>query len=97
MLFLSEPQVYQCDIDRIMHHLTSQYSFCLNSTDIYEPDLPLTQTKATGGTQLLKWGKVVKVDEDVKGSEVVKVIEKLEVVKKLKLLNYWTSLTSYRG
>ena len=54
MVFLSEPQVFECDIIPIMSHLVKEYCYKLNSQDIHVPDLPLQQSKAHGGT-LVMW------------------------------------------
>ena len=52
LVFLSEPQIYECDIGKIVPFL-SDYSHYLNSPDKYSPDLPLLRSKACGGTMLL--------------------------------------------
>ena len=56
LVFLSETQIYQCDIDHSMRYLEGLYSFSLNSDNLYEPDLPLQRSKAYGGTMVM-WKK----------------------------------------
>ena len=57
LLFLSEPQVYQCDLTSILSQIEPDYCYSLNSEDVYEPDLPMVKSKAKGGTMILwrKW------------------------------------------
>ena len=50
LIFLSEPQIFQCDIKSLFRTLEVQYSYHLNSEDLLQPDLPLEQSKAKGGT-----------------------------------------------
>ena len=52
-IFLSEPQIYKCDVERAMSFLKGEYSYYLNSSDIYDPDLPLIRSKDHGGTMIL--------------------------------------------
>ena len=52
LIFLSEPQVFSCDIDSIVT-IFSSYKFYLNSPDLYDPNLPLTNLRARGGTLAL--------------------------------------------
>ena len=56
LAFLSEPQVYQCDLPNITQYISHDYCFALNSDDIYDPDLPMVSSKALGGTMVL-WRK----------------------------------------
>ena len=53
LIFISEPQIYQNDIDLIMLHLRGEYNFSLNSDDKFDLDLPLVKSKANGGTMIL--------------------------------------------
>ena len=57
LCFLSEPQVFQADIDAILEYVKGEYCHFLNSDDLYYPDLPLTKNKCSGGTLCLwrKW------------------------------------------
>ena len=53
IIFLSEPQCYQCDIQPLYEHFHSSFSFSLNSDDVLCPDLPLDTRKAVGGTMIM--------------------------------------------
>ena len=54
LVFLSEPQIYSCDLDKTMS-IFSNYSVpLLNSADIFDPSLPLEKSRAKGGT-LAMW------------------------------------------
>ena len=50
LAFLSEPQVYQCDISGIAQYIRHDYCYALNSDDLYDPELPLSGNNAKGGT-----------------------------------------------
>ena len=52
-VFISEPQVFQNDIDLLMQPLRGDYSYSLNSADLYDQDLPLVKARAHGGTMIL--------------------------------------------
>ena len=54
LVFLSEPQIFQTDIANQMLLVKHEYCYWLNSEDRLEPDLPLVQSKAVGGT-LAMW------------------------------------------
>ena len=41
LVFLSETQVYQCDLPSIAQYLDYDYCYSLNSDDLYDQDLPL--------------------------------------------------------
>ena len=56
LVFLSEPQAYQCDLPSIIQYIEHDYCYALNSDDLYDPDLPLDNSRAKGGTMLL-WRK----------------------------------------
>ena len=53
---LSEPQIYQCDVDQLLQYLEGDYCWHLNSHDLLDPELPLVKSKAIGGTLML-WMK----------------------------------------
>ena len=53
MIFISEPQIYQCDAIKVMQHLHGQYKYFLNSEDLFDLDLPLLKSKAHGGTMAM--------------------------------------------
>ena len=57
LVFLSEPQVYQTDINQYIKGVQHEYCFWLNSDDLTDPDLPLLKSRAKGGTMALwrKW------------------------------------------
>ena len=50
LVFLSEPQIYGCDIDSITEFFRGEYCYTLNSPDKYDDTLPLHKSKAFGGT-----------------------------------------------
>ena len=50
LVFLSEPQIYQCDVQQTMKYLSGEYCYHLNSVDLYDPELPIVKSKAKGGT-----------------------------------------------
>ena len=52
-IFLSEPQIFSCDVANAMSFLRGEYVYSLNSSDKYEHDLPLLSSKAYGGTMVL--------------------------------------------
>ena len=52
-IFLSEPQIYQNDIEKVMEYLRGEYSYALNSMDKQDPELPLVKSKAIGGSMIL--------------------------------------------
>ena len=56
LVFLSEPQVYQTDINQYTTGIQHEYCYSLNSDDLMDPDLPLVKSRATGGT-LAMWRK----------------------------------------
>ena len=53
LIFISEPQIYQNDVELTMVHLRGEYNFALNSADNYDPELPLVKPRAFGGTMVL--------------------------------------------
>ena len=57
IVFLSEPQAYQCDLPALVQYFKHDYSYFLNSEDLVDPELPLVRSKAKGGTMVLwrKW------------------------------------------
>ena len=56
LVFLSEPQVFQSDIDQFTVGLRHEYCYSLNSDDLYDPELPQIKSRAAGGT-LVMWRK----------------------------------------
>ena len=52
-IFLSEPQIYQNDIDQVLLYLQGEYNYSLNSRDKLDPELPLVKPKAIGGCMIL--------------------------------------------
>ena len=46
LIFLSEPQVFQCDVNAILETVHGQFSYHLNSEDFHQPDLALDHPKA---------------------------------------------------
>ena len=52
-IFLSEPQLYSCDLLHEMSLFKNSYSSCLNSIDLFDNDFPLTRRKTIGGTMVL--------------------------------------------
>ena len=55
MAFLSEIQLFNCDIHPIAEYLES-YEFHINSEDMHSVDLPLNDFRAKGGTMIM-WNK----------------------------------------
>ena len=56
LVFLSESQIFQSDIDAAMVHVQGEYCYYLNSDDSHDPELPLVKNHSLGGTLLL-WAK----------------------------------------
>ena len=54
LIFISEPQIFQSDLQNCMTYFYGDYSSSLNSEDFHNPDLALSKTKAKGGT-LVMW------------------------------------------
>ena len=52
-MFLSEPQIFACDVARVYKVFTGKFNYFLNSEDNYDLDLPLVKLKAKGGTMAL--------------------------------------------
>ena len=50
LLFLSEPQIFQSDLQNLTRYFKGEYTTVLNSEDLHNPDLMLTSTRAKGGT-----------------------------------------------
>ena len=50
MAFISEPQVYQADINSYMDYIKAEYCYFLNSEDLHNSDIPMITSHATGGT-----------------------------------------------
>ena len=53
LIFLSEPQCFQCDILAQFDLFSGSFSYHLNSEDVLCPDLPLDTRKALGGTMVM--------------------------------------------
>ena len=56
IVHLSEPQTYQGDIAPYLASVCGEYSYYLNSDDLYDLDLPFEKSRAVGGT-LCMWKK----------------------------------------
>ena len=52
IIFLSEPQIFDCDVGQVTALLSNEYTFILNSADKFDLDLPLLKSKAHGGTMI---------------------------------------------
>ena len=52
-VFLGEPQIFAHDVELVMKYLRGEYCYSLNSLDKYDLELPLTQSRAHGGTMVL--------------------------------------------
>ena len=50
LVFISEPMIFQHDIDLDMMPLRGEYNFSVNSADKFDPELPLVRSRAHGGT-----------------------------------------------
>ena len=55
-IFLSEPQLFSCDLPQVLKYFSGEYCSSLNSDDCFDPELPLVSRKAHGGTMAL-WRK----------------------------------------
>ena len=53
LIFLSEPWLFQSDLHLATDLMRPAYKMFLNSDDLYDPDLPLMQTRAHSGTLTL--------------------------------------------
>ena len=58
LIFLSEPQLFQCDARLALAPLLPTYCYKLNSQDSYYPELALEQRQAHGGT-LAMWNSAL--------------------------------------
>jgi hypothetical protein len=47
LIFLSEPQIFQHDLDLLMMPLKGDYNFAVNSSDKFDPELPLVKSRST--------------------------------------------------
>ena len=54
LVFISEPQIFQSELQHCMNYFSGEYSSSLNSEDFHNPELALFKTKAKGGT-LVMW------------------------------------------
>ena len=53
LIFLSEPQMFQCDVSQFSSMFHGRFCSHLNSEDSFCPELPLAARKAKGGTMAL--------------------------------------------
>ena len=53
LVFISEPQTYQMDIQHQMYYFHDQYKYFLNSEDLHDMDLPMLKNRAKGGTMVM--------------------------------------------
>ena len=53
-VFISEPQLFQCDVAQLTKTFIGEYSVLLNSEETSHPELSLDTSKAHGGT-LIMW------------------------------------------
>ena len=52
-IFISEPMCFQNDIGNVMQYLRGEFHYSLNSSDKYDPELPLIKAKSNGGSMVL--------------------------------------------
>ena len=53
LVFLSEPQVFSCDVARIMTLFDDNYKYSLNSEGKHDLDIPMDRIRAKGGTMAM--------------------------------------------
>jgi hypothetical protein len=53
LVFLSEPQVFSCDVARIMALFDDNYKYSLNSEGKHDLDIPMDRIRAKGGTMAM--------------------------------------------
>ena len=53
LVFLSEPQIFACDVTRVMTLFEGCYKYSLNSEDKHDLDIPMDRMKAKGGTMAM--------------------------------------------
>ena len=53
VILLSEPQIFLCDIAKIMLCFQGEYMFHLNSQDKFDPELALLSSRTYGGTMAM--------------------------------------------
>ena len=53
IIFLSEPQIYGCDIDPVMEYFRGSFCYSLNSADQYDSSILLDKSRAHGGTMVM--------------------------------------------
>ena len=64
LILLSEHQLFQCDAEQNMSYFKGEYMFYINSEDQFDPDLPLTSSRAHGGTMAMwkiEWDPFISV------------------------------------
>ena len=54
IVFLSEPLVFQTDIQSCLNTVQHEYCHSLNSSDLYDRDLPILKSRVIGGTLALR-------------------------------------------
>ena len=52
-VFLTEPQIFQCDVASSFTMFQPSFSFHLNSEDLFCRELPLVSRRAAGGTMAI--------------------------------------------
>ena len=52
-VFLSEAQLFQCDLVLAMELFRGEYCSSLNSSDLYDPSDPLMHSASHGGTMIM--------------------------------------------
>ena len=58
LAFISEPQMFQSDIQQHLSYVQHEYCYWLNSDDSIDPSLPFSKSRASGGTLGL-WRKAL--------------------------------------
>ena len=53
LIFISEPQVFQSDINALMDYIKADYCHFLNSEDLHDTEISLISSHAVGGTLCL--------------------------------------------
>ena len=53
LVFLTEPQVYDCDVSSVFQPMKATHRFHLNSEDAFNDSLALEKSKAKGGTMIV--------------------------------------------
>ena len=53
LIFVSEPNLYQCDLSLATQIFKGEYCSFLNSSDLHDQSLPLSRSIAQGGTMIM--------------------------------------------